>query len=193
MRGKSEAQSNAEAIANRDRTYTTAHETSVRIVANRPQPKGLERLTRWFFGEWRDELPDEIHKHEEWRDYVVAGESAAGKVDGLGAPAYADDFRRYLENSPFETDPDGRYVRPVHAAMARMAGRGGFTGPTEKLAAAPFMARFLFRLATSADLTFAAASLGIPPQVTQVYAEQALFRLWSVYDSGPGVLRGAAA
>jgi hypothetical protein len=144
----------------------------------------------WFLKEWSSEIPDKLHKGDVWRDYVGLTEGRSGQGGSLlGTPQYADGFRRYIEGSPFETDPDGRYVRPVHAAIARMCGRQGFEGETAKLQQAPFMARFLFRLGHTGDLQRAAGSMGIPVQVQNVYGEQALYRLWKAYEVAPGATR----
>jgi hypothetical protein len=143
----------------------------------------------WFLEEWSDEVPATIHKGDVWRDYVGLTEDRTGQGGSLlGTPANSEAFRRYIEGSPFETDPDGRYTKPVHAALAKLCGRGGHWGVTKRLESRPFMARYLFRLGMTADRDFAAESMGIPPQVRDIYAEQALYRLWKAYEVGPGAM-----
>jgi hypothetical protein len=172
-----------------EQPHLPEHRASIEAVASKAAPRGLHRLMSWFLGEWSAEVPDRIHKGEVWRDFVGLTEDRAGQGGSLlGTPQYAEGFRRYVEGSPFETDPDGRYTRPIHAAMARMAGRRGHEGPTEELQQAAFMARFLFRLAHTGDLERAASSMGIPSQVQHVYAEQALYRLWRSYEVAPGAM-----
>ena len=176
-----------------EQPHLVAHRASVSNVARRAVPKGRVALLRWFLAEWADEVPDRLHKDEVWRDYVASTENRSGQGGSLlGAPQYADAFRSYIEGSPFATDIDGRYVRPVHAAIALLCGRQGHEGPTHKLAPHPFMARFLFRLALTGSVEEAATSMGIPPQVMPVYAEQALYRLWRGYEVAPGAMSAIA-
>ena len=176
-----------------EQPHLDEHRRSVSVVASKAAPRGLPALLAWFLREWAAEVPSRIHKGDVWRDYVRLDEDR--KAEGgsrLGSPQYAEAFRRYIEGSPFETDMDGRYARPIHAAIARICGRQGHEGPTSKLAQYPFMARFLFRLATTGDLVQAGTSMGIPVQVLSVYAEQALYRLWRGYAVGPQAM-GAVA
>jgi hypothetical protein len=170
-----------------EQPHLVDHRASVQAVAVRAAPRGLHRLMVWFLTEWAAEVPDRLHKGEVWRDYIGLTEersSVGGSL--LGTPASAEQFRRYIEGSPFETDADGRYARPMHAAIARICGRQGHEGETEKLQPAPFMARFLFRLGHCGDLARSAESMGIPVQVRHIYAEQALYRVWRAYEVGPG-------
>lgn len=172
-----------------EQPHLADHRASIEAVATKAAPRGLHRLMVWFLAEWANEVPERIHKGEVWRDFVGLTEDRQGQGGSLlGTPQYAEAFRRYVEGSPFETDPDGRYTRPIHAAMSRIAGRRGHEGRTHELLPAPFMARFLFRLAHTADLEQAASSMGIPPQVQHVYAEQALVKLWRSYEVAPGAM-----
>ena len=177
-----------------EQPHLTEHRASLSAVATKAAPRGLHRLMQWFLTEWQAELPTSIHKGEVWRDYVGLTEDRAGQGGSLlGTPAYAELFRRYIEGSPFETDPDGRYVRPLHAAIARICGRQGHEGPTPTRLPGPFMARFLFRLGHSGDINHSCHTMGIPPQVQPIYVEQALYRLWRVYEVAPGAMRSEAA
>lgn len=172
-----------------EQPHADDHRLSVERVARKAAPKGLAPLLHWFLTECANEVPERVHKGGVWRDYVGLTEdrrAEGGSV--LGTPASAEGFRRYIEGSPFETDPDGRYIRPIHAAIARLCGRGGHEGQTTQLGQAPFMARFLFRLACSGSIGIASDSMGIPVQVHAVYAEQALYRLWRTYAVGPHLL-----
>lgn len=176
-----------------EQPHLVAHRASISVVASKAAPRGLPKLLAWFLGEWANEVPDKLHKGDVWRDYVRLTEDRKGQGGSLlGTPQYADAFRSYIEGSPFATDPDGRYMRPIHAAMARLCGRGGHEGATHKLAPLPFMARFLFRLAMTGDLAVSAQSMGIPSQVQSVYAEQALYRLWRTYEVAPGAMERVA-
>lgn len=162
-----------------ERPYQRAHEASLGLVAQAAIPRGLRRLLTWFLAEWAREVPDEIHTAGVWRDYVRVDEDRRAEGGSLlGSPRDAEPFRRYLQGSPFETDEDGSFVRPMHAAIARLAGHGGHDGPLRALAPLPFMARFLFRLALSGgDVEWAAATMGIPAQVMPYYTEAALYQL----------------
>lgn len=172
---------------NLEQPHLDAHRASIEVTAAKAAPRGLPKLLAWFLTEWALEIPDRIHKGDVWRDYVRLTEDRKGQGGSLlGTPQTADDFRSYIEGSPFATDQDGRYVRPIHAGIARMCGRQGHSGPTFALHPYPFMARFLFRLACTGDLLVSSESMGIPPQVQHVYAEQALFRLWRTYEVAPG-------
>jgi hypothetical protein len=170
-----------------EQPFLDDHRTSVAVVASRAAPRGLGPLVGWFLVEWAQELPASLHKGDVWRDYVRLDEER--KAEGgsrLGSPQYAEGFRRYIEGSPFETDSDGRYARPIHAAIARIAGRGDHGGMmTRDLPVGPFMARFLFRFAVCGDLTASCDSMGLPPQAHAIYAEQVLYRLWKTYAVGP--------
>jgi hypothetical protein len=176
-----------------EQPHLERHRSSIEAVAQRAAPRGLHRLMVWFLGEWQAEVPSRLHKSGTWHDFVALTEersSVGGSL--LGTPQSAEGFRRYIEGSPFETDPDGRYVRPIHAAIGRLCGRQGHEGETHKLQPAPFMARFLFRLAMTGDLVQAGTSMGIPPQVQPIYGEQALYRLWKAYEVGPGAMERVA-
>jgi hypothetical protein len=98
----------------------------------------------------------------------------------LGAPRQAEPFRQLLENSPRQTAGDGteeHYVRPMRAALARLAGRDD----------GPLTARFLLQVAYAqgdwravAERWFAAY-----PVVHRPFIEHALRRLYAVYRSEP--------
>lgn len=154
-------------------------------------PRGLDGLLRWFLAAWAEEVPDRLHTTGVWRDWGV--DSVGGSR--LGTPRTHDGFRAYIEGSPYETDHDVRldpdergavYVRPVHAALARMVGPNGGGPLTPKLGVWPFMGRFLFALACSGgDWRGTALRWGIPPQAAPLYAEKALERLWGRYEREP--------
>ncbi len=154
-------------------------------------PRGLRELLRWFLDAWAAEIPDRLHSAGVWRDW--GPDSVGGSL--LGSPRTHDAFRAYIEASPHQLDYDPRidtdergavYVRPVHAALARMVGRrsAGPLGPS--LGVRPFMARYLFALACAGgDWTAISARFGIPPQVAPIYTEAALWRFWSEYREEP--------
>jgi hypothetical protein len=126
-------------------------------------PRGFHRLLAWYMAAWSDETPDKLHNPGVWRDY---GEHATGG-SALGSPRYSDSFRRYMENTPHETDADGYYSRPIHAALARLGHRK------------PFMARALFMLAqTGGDWQRVALQLRMVDEVAEVYLGAALAFLW---------------
>lgn len=162
-----------------DRPYRMDYEASIR--RKMAQPKGLSALLAWYLAEWSREVPVRIHTQGVWRDYAAATEDRHAEGGSLlGSPRLAEPFRRYIENSPFQLDQDGAYARPVHAAIARLAGYGGHAGTWDELGDRPFMARFLFRLALAAGDLDAPMVLppGTPPQMVRCYAEAALYALW---------------
>lgn len=144
--------------------YQREHEASVETVfAKAPEPKGLPALIGWFREQCANELPETLHKAGVWRDY--GPDAAGGSV--LGAPAPSDPFRRFLENSPSETDADGFYVRPLRAALSRMSRRW------------PLTARHLFRLAlVQGDWHRHADNEGFQREEMELYLERAVFLLW---------------
>ena len=136
---------------------------------------------------------EDIHWAGVWRDYTTdKGPGDPGPGGGgslLGAPRYADEFRRYLEDSPFATeiaeyegqrDRVPHYKFPLRAALAELAGRGKATDEY------PFMARVLYRTALrDGDWDGACASFGILAPIRRVYIEAALYRLWCRYSVEP--------
>lgn len=164
--------------------FQNGHARSVagRIDRERVQPHGLAALLAWFREQWIAEMPEEIHSSGVWHDRN--GGSA------LGAPQWADEFRRFLLASPHELDgdfdewarggdPDAAYVRPLRSALARMAGRD----PNSRRAST---AQFLVKLACAGfDWRAVGDRLGYPEDVTVVYAEWAIARLWRMYRPKP--------
>lgn len=175
--------------------HRSEHVASVAMSMQRAVPKGFNGLRHWFLTEWAVETPMSIHIDDVWRDWVRLDENRSAEGGSLlGALKYRDDFRAYIEGSPHATDADGRYERPLRAAVASLCGRSGHSGPTDKLQPAPFMARFLFRYGTSSGaLLEVAASMGIPPQVAEIYAERAIQRVHRLYAVGPDLLNEQVA
>jgi hypothetical protein len=117
-------------------------------------PKDLPGLLRWYADQCSNETPTGLHKHELWKDSRTQHEIEQGyhTVGGseLGSPAYNEDFRQRLENSPSQTDEEGYYVRPVASALARIGRHGK-----------PLMARHLLLLASAGfDWRVRAAAIG---------------------------------
>lgn len=150
-------------------------------VTRATMPKDLHGLLRWYEELWRLEVPDELHSAAIWRDRVSPGELANGVSpvgsSETGALAYADEFRRRLENSPSETDgrdpetaTSGRvyYARPVAAALGRISRQGK-----------PFMARTLIAVGLAAFEWRVVADRGSwPHEMFEVYLRESLIRLW---------------
>ena len=171
-----------------DRPYRADHAASMARKAKPPK-----NLLGWLMAEFRAELPEDIHWAGVWRDYTTdKGPGDPGPGGGgslLGAPRYADEFRRYLEDSPFATeiaeyegqrDRVPHYKFPLRAALAELAGRGKATDEY------PFMARVLYRTALrDGDWDGACASFGILAPIRRVYIEAALYRLWCRYSVEP--------
>jgi len=142
------------------------------------QPKGLRDLLAWFLHEWALEVPDTVHTPGVWRDYVRWDEDRKAVGGSLiGAPPLAEPFRRYIENSARELDDNGYYVRPMHRAIAELAGRREDTEGA-------FRAQVLLYLAWShGAIDKVAAPLRIHPLTAHTVAEDALARLWRAWRS----------
>ena len=126
-------------------------------------PKGLSGLLRWYSEGWDAEVPMALHKSDVWRDHGTHAEGGSR----LGSPAHADPFRRYMELMPSQTDEDGWYALPMHAALARLAGRW------------PLTARTLFAVAQGGyDWRGVAERMHYAAEVFVLFLEQALSRLW---------------
>lgn len=167
-----------------ERPFQDRHAQSVadQVDRDRVQPRGLVALLGWFREKWVAEMPEEIHSRGVWHDRQGAS--------ALGAPQWADDFRRFLTASPHELDvdydewasgldPDAAYVRPLRSALARMAGR-------DPGSAGAFAVRFLMAIGFAGfDWRAVGDRLGYHDGVTSVYAEWALARLWRFYRPRP--------
>lgn len=147
--------------------YRREHESSAESRLNKGiMPKALPELRAWYIGTFNSEVPDTVHKNEVWRDY---GDHAEGG-SVLGAPAYSDPFRRYMENVPSELDVDGYFVRPVHAALSRLERRKWFA------------ARHLFRFAmVGGDMARYADVVRMVREVAEDYISECLRQLWREY------------
>lgn len=170
-----------------ERPYRRAHDASVRRKAAPPRD-----LLRWFMDGFRAEMPETMHTPGVWRDGRHRGDpDVYSPVGGsvLGAPRTAEPFRTFIEDDPYAVeraeyegheDHVPHYVRPMRAALARLAGRGKDDEPY------PFMARSLYRTALrDGDWDGACASLGITEPVRRFWIDAALHRLWSRYDETP--------
>jgi hypothetical protein len=202
--------------AYRESPYLDDHARSQRQQA--AEPRGFSGLLRWFLEGFWAETPEEMHAGGAWfgrparttadgqsaedlasYDYL-SGEtlSTATELTGgsqLGAPRQAEPFRQLLENSPRQTQgdgPDEHYVRPMRAALARLASRADGD--------AAFMARYLLQVAYAqgdwssvAERWFALHEDGHAdrPCVCWVprrsFTEQALRRLHAAYRPQPPV------
>ena len=176
----------------RDTPY--AHEKRRSVAARMDRggirPKGLGGLLAWFLGEWSAEVPDRSHTRGVFfgRPEDVQFRSLGGShsthddlVGGslIGTPASAEPARRYIEERPTQRDVDGNYQRPMHAALALMAGRN----PRSDGA---WMAKYLGAIAASAgDWRGVAYRVGFPPQAAETYTMSALHRLWDLYRPAP--------
>ena len=148
-----------------------------------------KNLLGWFLEAFRAEMPADLHTSGVWREWVTQDHRHTGGGSLLGAPRYADTFRRFLEERPGQTetaeyeghkDLATHYAFPLRAALARLAGRGPDTEES------PFMARCLYRTALrDGDWVAACASMGIPEPVRKVYIEAALYRLWTRFEIEP--------
>lgn len=181
--------------AMRDAPYQAEHAGSLARKARPPRD-----LLGWFMDAFRAEVPAAMHgghvfvgtpdrpgRETLWSSQSRPAELVGGSV--LGAPQYADTFRRFVEDGPFAVevaeyeghrDPVAHYVFPLRAAIATLAGRGPDTDPF------PFMARTLFRTGLrDGDWDSACASMGIIAPVRRIYIHDALGRVWARFAIEP--------
>jgi hypothetical protein len=160
--------------------YRAEHERSVeqRVL---PMPKTLDGLLSWYQEQCALETPVDLHRRGVWSDRPSGQERTDGYHatggSALGAPAYAEEFRRRLENGPSQVDEADTlrpttgqtyFMRPVAAALSRM-GRNG----------QPLMARHLLHLAAASfDWHARARTIGWAYEEYEVYLREALIRLW---------------
>lgn len=134
---------NRGAFETRDRPHADEHERSLERRSDRGrQPDTLPGYLRWYAEAWDAEVPTKLHKVEVWASSgeIVSGDGVKTIDPGgskLGAKAWGNQFRRYMENVDSECDADGFYIRPMHAALSRMERRW------------PLTARSLFAVAQS--------------------------------------------
>ncbi len=128
----------------------------------------MASLVVWYREAWDAEIPSRTHIHELWHE--------DGMGSALGAPAWADPFRRYLEHSPRERDEDGYYLRPVHAALSLMDRRK------------PLLARLLIRFAWcgfSVETLQPDDATALPLEYRLALVEWGLADLWSRWEPAP--------
>ena len=144
--------------------YRREHEaSSAALMENGRPPRNLAAAVAWFREQCDNETPATLHKAGVWRDYGMHAEG--GSV--LGSPALSEPFRRMLEGNPSEVDVDGFYLRPLRAALSRMARHH------------PLTARHLYRLAlVDGDWKRHAANEGFQDEEMSVYLAKALDMLW---------------
>jgi hypothetical protein len=133
------------------------------------QPKGLPALVAWFRECIHEEAPVTVHKSEVWRDWGHDGDGGSA----LGAPAWSDPFRRFIEavDYPSAVDADGRYRLPMRAALSRISRRH------------PLTARALYQLALmDGDWRKLAEQMSYPDEFMEMYLERALFVCWREYS-----------
>jgi hypothetical protein len=142
-------------------------------------PKSIGALLNWYATLWDGEVPERLHVIEvyharqetdprtgekRWPKELVGGSQ-------LGSHGWSDQFRRYMESYASEVDVDGYYLRPCHAALARLATRDHW------------MARNLFAVAQAGyDWKGVADRAHWVHGMYLVYIEEALRRLWREYE-----------
>lgn len=171
-------------VTPRERFYRQ-HEVSVQQRLDKGvMPKDLVGLMRWFEGTARMESPAKLHVDTVWVDRVNEYERERGiqpvGASYSGAPAYADDFRRVLENGPSELDRRDPSVevsgqtyfrRPLAAAIARMARNGR-----------PLTARILLSIVRSRfQWREVADQMKLDHEIFEMYLREALVLLWRDY------------
>ncbi len=189
------------ALARRDaleRPYSGAHSASVARQAERGRtPRTLGEYLRWFADGWHAEMPTEMHGLGVFvggpDPHLAAKRSTSKELIGgslLGSPKVREPFRRLLENSPFETEfasydgnvqPDPHYVRPMHAAIARLSQR------------MPLGARWLSALAfCDFDWPSLVTRRGWSLEEGELYLVALCYQLWREFDLQPRERAGVA-
>lgn len=194
----------------RDQPFIGDHVASKR----RRPPRSFDELLAWFVAGVQDETPERVHasglwvgrpprKVERWvegkRVWVNADNTPTELIGGseLGSPKDAEPFRQFIENSPRQVAGEGldeHYVRPLRAALAKMAGRHTCTvlerrAQDHSCGESPLMARFLYQVGIAGGDWRAVAERwtpnAIPPDIARVYTETALRRLAHVHRTAP--------
>ena len=179
-RGSLEA--NAAANAAKGAPYRRQHDASTERASRRDRmPQSLEALLAWFAEGWTGELPEKLHTVEVWngrQEYRTVERDGKRRVEAvwtdelvggsaLGSHADTSLFRRYMEGYAGQRDVDGYYVRPMHAAVARVALRDHW------------MARNLFAVAQAGFDWKGVADRGRWVHgMYRVYLTECLRRLW---------------
>lgn len=174
----------------RDQPYLGEHLASE--ADRRRPPRAFGELLTWFLEGFWAETPERMHTRGVWSttrrldaqarptEDVKAAEQG-GSV--LGSPRFAEPFRQLIENSDRQwTDERGTvdpyYVRPMRAAIARMARPDGSDSA--------FMAHFLLQVAyAGGDWQSVADRWDLQVHVRRAYIETALRRLRSCWRADP--------
>lgn len=190
-----------------DRPFLDDHLASERDRRN--EPRGFGGYLRWFLEGFWAETPERVHVAGVWFGRPARVDVSGKPVEDiptelvggsqLGAPKQAEPFRQLIENSPRQVAGDAaeeHYIRPMRAALARLASRDG-----ER----PLMARFLYQVAYAqgdwesvAERWFPRHQDGHPPvrdggdriecvcwAPRRAFAEKALELLFRCYRSEP--------
>lgn len=152
--------------------YAHEHERSLeRRMGKGAQPKGFEALIGWFREVIADEPPFSVHRSGVFfgtPDQDVTSALVGGSR--IGSPAIRDEFRRFIEGVPWQTDADGYFRLPFRAALSRLHRRF------------PLTARALFQLALlGGDWHRLGDQMCYPQEVIAVYLDRALYHLWTEY------------
>lgn len=172
---------------------------------NAREPETFGQFAAWFITGWREEMPDEIHSRGLWVGLPSRLDSRGQPIETmppelvggseLGAPRLAEAFRQLIENSPRQIDEDGFYVRPMRAALARLAGRHlcsrqerADQGADHVCTDSAFMARLLVAMAfMDGDWQRACQLLEIHANTRWAFTDTALRRLYRCYrPDAPG-------
>jgi hypothetical protein len=171
----------------RDQDHLYATEAQEAAQAAMRRPTTFEDHLSWYAYHWSLEMPDRIHVRGVWYGRQQVGREGediwAAELTGgsrLHAPAVADGFRRYIENSDWERDDEGDYLRPMHAAVRRML----LDGPRRE--AQPTLALWLLRLAVNGFSWAALAdAMHRPHDEVRAILDSALRQLYDLYQAGP--------
>lgn len=128
----------------------------------------------------RRDRPETLHQYLIWLRRAVFLEYPDHLNDSDlgegGTPNLNREFIAYVEGSPYARDEDGSYRFPLRAALAFVA-RGPRNGSGN-----PFMARFVYAISRGLPWSDVSGAFGIPPDVSPVYAKEALARVFDAYQ-----------
>lgn len=174
-----------------ERAIVREHEASAMRAGKGSMPRTLDGLLHWYTVAIEMEKPAILHSAAIWHTRqryddegkpVVPPEEVGGSE--LGTRAWADAFRRTLENGPHELDDDGYYVRPLASALARMR-----SGNRDRPACPLTVQRLIFLGFNPGEWRNLCDAMKLEEEGVAIYLHRALEMLWLIYRDRPTVHR----
>lgn len=133
---------------------------------SRKRPESLHQYLLWLRTVLLEEYPEHLHTAD-------LGEGGTPNLNGQ--------FLTYIDGDPYQRNEDGSYIAPLRAALTFIS-----NGPRHG-SGNPYMARFCYAISRGMDWDDVSAKFGIPDAVSEIYAKEALRRLYDAYqDFAPG-------